>query len=206
MKWSEAVKNKKRFDTPTRILREFEGEAEDTYKLGFLTDEPKRIDLAATMQQFKDEWDLKVNDLYNEEPKVQYNCYLDHVASTICAQLNYKYDTDIEIDLREGFNTTGKTQITITTIHQSKHSTTKLGDEYGYGKDTKKTTEDKILESVISKATPKYRNAIHFEGQEETLAAFVPDVPKKPAKPVDAQTALTLSCRRGKLVDLNGVP
>ena len=75
---------------------------------------------------------------------------------------------------------------------------TKLGDDYGYGKDTKKTVEDKILESVICKATPKYRDAVHFEGQEETLAAFVPDVPKKPAKPVDAQTALTLSCRRGK--------
>ena len=206
MKWSEAIKHRKRFDTPTRILREFVAEAEDTYKLGFLTDEPEAVDLAATMYQFKDEWDLKVNDLYNEEAKVQYNCYLDHVASTICAQLNYKHDADIDIDLREGFNTTGKTQITVTTVHQSKHSTTKLGDEYGYGKDTKKTTEDKILESVICKATPKYRNAIHFEGQEETLAAFVPDVPKKAAKPVDAQTALTLSCRRGQLVDLNGVP
>ena len=45
MKWSEAIRNKKRFDTPTRILREFVAEAEDTYKLGFLTDEPEAVDL-----------------------------------------------------------------------------------------------------------------------------------------------------------------
>ena len=45
-----------------------------------------------------------------------------------------------------------------------------------------------------------------MERQEETLAAFVPEVQKKPAKPVDAQTALTLTCRRKQVVDENGVP
>ena len=46
----------------------------------------------------------------------------------------------------------------------------------------------------------------NIERQEEELAAFVPEVQKKPAKPVDAQTALTLTCRRKQIVDEKGVP
>ena len=81
-------------------------------------------------------------------------------------------------------------------MHQSKHSATKLGEEYGYGKDLKKTTEDKILQSVFNKASAEYLNTKNLVRQESTLAAFVPEVIKKPAKPVNAPTALTLTCRR----------
>ena len=66
--------------------------------------------------------------------------------------------------------------------------------------------EDKILESVFEKATPRYRNAISVEGQEQTLASFVPEIKKRPARNVDAATALTLTCRRKQVVDKEGVP
>ena len=148
------------------------------------------------MLELKDEWDLKVLDLYNTDVKVQYMCYLDHVKDTIGALMGHKHGINLDFDLHEGKNASGKSQITVTTIHQSKYSATKNGDGYGYGKDLKQTMEDKILESVISKASAEYRNMTNVERQVETLAAFVPDVQKKPAKPVNAQTALTLSCRR----------
>lgn len=76
----------------------------------------------------------------------------------------------------------------------------------GYGEDLKKTQEDIVLDSVFAKADPEFRDKIHFEGQEDTLAAFVPDLTKKLPKPVDATTALTLTCRRGQAVDKTGVP
>ncbi len=36
---------------------------------------------------------------------------------------------------------------------------------------------------------------------EESLKKCVPELVKKPAKPVDAGTALTLACRRKQVVD-----
>ena len=38
------------------------------------------------------------------------------------------------------------------------------------------------------------------------MAAFVPILPKKLAKPVNAQAALTLCCRRRQVIDELGVP
>ena len=113
-------------------------------------------------------------------------CYLDHLADTVGALMGHKHGLNLSIDLSEGRNTSGRAQITVTTMHQSKHSATKLGDGYGYGKDLKKTEEDKILESVFNKASDEYRNMTNLERQESTLAAFVPEVLKKPAKPVNA--------------------
>ena len=149
------------------------------------------------MLECKDEWDLKAQDLYNKDIKVQYMCYQDNLASTVSALLGHKYALNLDIDLRERRNTSCRQLITVTTMHQSKHSLNKHGDAaFGYGKDMKKSLEDKIIESVFSKASAEYRNMTNVERQEEELAAFVPEVQKKPAKPVDAQTALTLTCRR----------
>ena len=96
--------------------------------------------------------------------------------------------------------------MTVTTVHQSRHSLNSYDAAYGYGKDMKQTQEDKILESVFAKASTEFLNMTNIERQDETLAAFVPEVQKKPAKPVDAQTALTLTCRRRQVVDEKGVP
>ena len=62
------------------------------------------------------------------------------------------------------------------------------------------------MQSVFAKATPRFLGEKYIEGQEETLADFVPHLEKKPAKPVDAATALTLTCRRKQQVDSKGVP
>ena len=40
------------------------------YKVGVPSQESKPVDLNATMLEFKDEWDLKVHDLYNNDAKV----------------------------------------------------------------------------------------------------------------------------------------
>ena len=69
------------------------------------------------MQHYKEEWDLRANQLYNPEGSVQFNCYLDHLSDTIQAQLGFKYTTNLDIDLREGKNVSGKTTITVTTVH-----------------------------------------------------------------------------------------
>ena len=38
------------------------------------------------------------------------------------------------------------------------------------------------------------------------MAQIVPQLPKKPPKPVDEKEALILCCRRNKLIDKNGMP
>ena len=49
------------------------------------------MDLKATMLEYKDEWDLKAEDLFNKDVKVQYMCYLDHLADTVGALLGHKH-------------------------------------------------------------------------------------------------------------------
>lgn len=159
------------------------------------------------MLEFKDEWDLLANDLQNKEVKVQYMCYLDHLAGTIGALLGHKLGLNLDIDLREGRNSSGKSQITVTTMHQTKHSLLQHGGgDFGYGKDNKLSIEDKILESVFSKVSAECRNLKQEERQDDILADIVPELQKKPAKAVNAQTALTLACRRKQFVGADGVP
>ena len=58
------------------------------------------------------------------------------------------------------------------------------------------------MSRAVNRDDPYYRS---LESQKETLAAFVPELVRKPAKPVDAKTALTLTCRRKRVVDEFGV-
>ena len=88
------------------------------------------------MLEFKDEWDFKANDLYNKEYKVQYMCYIDHLSDTVGALLSNQMQAYIDIDLRDGKYNSDKTQVTVTTMHQSMHRE----DQFGYGLDTKKTS------------------------------------------------------------------
>ena len=89
------------------------------------------------MLDYKNEWDFKVNELYNKEFKVQYMCYVDHLSDTIGALLSHKAQAYVDIDLRDGKYNSDKTQVTVTTMHQSIYR----DDYYGYGMDTKKTKE-----------------------------------------------------------------
>ena len=59
-----------------------------------------------------------------------------------------------------------------------------------------------MVSRAVNKDDPYYRS---LESQKETLAAFVPELARKPAKPVDAKTALTLACRRKRVIDEFGV-
>ena len=109
--------NENRDGTPERILREFQMEAENCYKIGIPSTVVKAVDLGAAMLEFKDEWDLKAQDLYNTDVKVQYMCYLDNLGATVGALLGHKYALNLDIDLRERRNTSGRQQITVTTMH-----------------------------------------------------------------------------------------
>lgn len=83
-------------------------EANNCYKIGIPTVETKPVDLNGTMLQYKDEWDLKAQDLYNKDAKVQYMCYLDNLAGTIGALLGHKHALNLDIDLSEKRNAAGK--------------------------------------------------------------------------------------------------
>ena len=60
----------RRENTPERILREFQTEAQYGYKIGVPATDMRPVDLSATMMECKDEWDLKAQDLYNKDIKV----------------------------------------------------------------------------------------------------------------------------------------
>jgi len=77
-----------------------------------------------------------------------------------------------------------KLAITVTTLHQSKFSKTQLGAAHGYGVDDKKTAEDILIQDLMSQASLRYRNMTTSD--EDALAIMVPELPKKPARPVDA--------------------
>ena len=100
--------------------------------------------------------------MYNKEHKVQFMCYLDNFGNTLGALLSHKHGIPINCNLREKNFVKDRTQLTITTRHQSKYGEN-LGRD-GYGEDLKKTQEDIILESVFAKATPRFRDITHFEG------------------------------------------
>lgn len=91
-------------------------------------------------------------------------------------------------------------------MHQSKVNLEGTGVEaFGYGPDDKVTNESRILESVYVKASAESRDSAYIEGVAQTLASIVPEIVKKPGKPVNAATALTLACRRRQDVDEKGV-
>jgi len=92
-------------------------------------------------------------------------------------------------------------------MHQSKVNFEATGVQaFGYGPDNKVTNESRILESVYVKASAESRDSAYMEDVAHTLASIVPEIVKKKPKPVNAETALTLACRRRQDVDEKGVP
>ncbi len=48
-------------------------------------------------------------------------CYIDHLSDTVGALLSHKIQAYVDIDLRDGKYNSDKTQVTVTTMHQSMH-------------------------------------------------------------------------------------
>ena len=94
-----------RENTPEKLYREFVEEADWNYKAGLPKDDnTKPIDFKATLKEYKDKWDFKISDLLNKENKVQYQCYMENVSSTVGALLGHKYNLNLDIDFKQNRN------------------------------------------------------------------------------------------------------
>lgn len=51
------------------------------------------------MGAFKDEWDLKTKELYNEQGYVSYTAYLPNLSNTVGALLSQIYGNKLKVDL-----------------------------------------------------------------------------------------------------------
>lgn len=69
------------------------------------------------MGSFKNEWDLKTKELYNEQCLVSYTAYLHNLSRTVAAQLSQIMGRKLRVNLSQGRRGFKKMQINVTSVH-----------------------------------------------------------------------------------------
>jgi len=116
------------------------------------------------MGAFKDEWDLKTKELYNEQGIVSYTAHLPNLSNTLAALLSQVTGQKLKVDLTQGNSTLKKMQINVTSIHQNKFRRTKLGHGFGYGTKDKLSPDEALFNEIKAYTNPEFRNRRRIPG------------------------------------------